>query len=243
MNEHWNLFFQMPVQKSHSASLDIIESELNSVLEQDQRYWRENDAKFRAVAQNASYEQFEEIVKASHLKPLDKSDKTGASKTKTSIWNSIANATSRKSLNEDKKMEQSSSRAVGELKNLDDFYDTWKRIELCDRIAFLNNLGLDKLKMIFVKEVPSELIAEFLYSFLTFSSSSSEIVLVVNILELLTETKRFNLNIQFLSGVEKQAGQQLIEKLQAGLIDRQQDLAELGVTEWNIENIKNKFKF
>ena len=55
----------MPIQESHSATLDRLESELNSVLEQDSRYWTENDAKFRAVAQNVSYEQFEEIVKAS----------------------------------------------------------------------------------------------------------------------------------------------------------------------------------
>ena len=54
------------------ASLDQVETELNTMLEQDNRYWRENDAKFRAVAQNATYEQFEDIVKASHLKPLDK---------------------------------------------------------------------------------------------------------------------------------------------------------------------------
>ena len=40
----------------------------------DERYWRENDAKFRAVAQHASYDQFEQIVKASHLKPLGAQD-------------------------------------------------------------------------------------------------------------------------------------------------------------------------
>ena len=33
-------------------------------------YWQKNDAKFRALAQNATYDQFEEIVKASHIKPL-----------------------------------------------------------------------------------------------------------------------------------------------------------------------------
>ena len=79
----------MPIQESHSATLDRLESELNSVLEQDSRYWTENDAKFRAVAQNVSFEQFEEIVKASHLKPLEKKDKSQLTNPKNTIWNSI----------------------------------------------------------------------------------------------------------------------------------------------------------
>ena len=168
----------MPVNRTQSECLDIIESELNSVLEQDSKYWRENDAKFRAVAQNATYEQFEEIVKASHLRPLDKSDKTPSSKPKTSIWNSIANATSRKS--EDKKMDASGvSKVTSDPRNLDEFYDIWKNIEICDRIKFMQDLGLEKSKKIFTCEVPSELIAEFLYTFLTFGSSCGEMVLVV----------------------------------------------------------------
>ena len=236
----------MPVDKSHCEKLDIIESELNSVLEQDSRYWRENDAKFRAVAQNVSYEQFEEIVKASHLKPLDKSDKNPSStKSKSSIWNSIANATSRISITDDRKMEPTaaSSKISSDPKNVDEFYDLWRNIQMCERIKFLHQLGNAKLERIFVTEVPSELIVDFLYTFLTFDSSSSDIVVVVRTLELLTGTKRFSLSIQFLSSVERQAGEQLMEKLRASLLDRQQDLAELGVTEWNIENIAKKFKF
>ena len=160
----------MPVDKSHSEKLDIIESELNSVLEQDSRYWRENDAKFRAVAQNVSYEQFEEIVKASHLKPLDKSDKNPSStKSKSSIWNSIANATSRKSITDDRKMEApTASRASSDPKNVDEFYDIWRNIQMCERIKFLRQFGDEKLKRIFVTEVPSELIVDFLKIFLKY---------------------------------------------------------------------------
>ena len=99
------------------------------------------------------------------------------------------------------------------------------------------------MKKIFVTEVPSELLVDFLYTFLTFDTSSTDIVVVVKTLELLTSTKRFSLSCQFLSSVEKQAGEQLIEKLRSSLLDREQDLAELGVTEWNIENIAKKFKF
>ena len=44
--------------------LDSLEQEMASLLVQDETYWRQNDAKFRAVAQNVSYEQFEEIGRA-----------------------------------------------------------------------------------------------------------------------------------------------------------------------------------
>ena len=240
----------MPIHKSHTATLDQIESELNSVLDQDNRYWRENDAKFRAVAQNVSYEQFEEIVKASHLKPLDKSDKSQLSKPKSSIWNSIANVTSRKSASDDKKVENAGiNKATMEPKNVDEFYDSWKNVEKCDRISFLEELGQDKLKKVLTTEIPSELIVDFIHTFLSFApSASSEVdtlllATVVRTLELVTQSRRFSLSVQFLSAAERAAGAQLMEKLRVSLTDRQQDLAELGVTEWNIENIANKFQF
>lgn len=65
--------------KSHddeSLNFDKLEKELNAAVNADQRYWRENDAKFRAVHQKvATYEEFKDIVKASHIKPLEKGDK------------------------------------------------------------------------------------------------------------------------------------------------------------------------
>jgi len=51
-----------------------LEKELSGLMQKDDKYWRENDAKFRAAKQMATYEEFENIVKASHLKPLEKSD-------------------------------------------------------------------------------------------------------------------------------------------------------------------------
>jgi len=53
-------------------------------------------------------------------------------------------------------------------------------------------------------------------------------------------SKRFRLGVQFLSTFDKTAANQLIEKLLASLPDRQQDLAELGVTEYAIHNLAAK---
>ena len=40
-----------------------LEKELFGVMRKDDKYWRENDAKFRAAKQMATYEEFENIVK------------------------------------------------------------------------------------------------------------------------------------------------------------------------------------
>lgn len=231
--------------QSGMASLDQMEEELNSMLAQDNRYWRENDAKFRAVAQNSTYEQFEDIVKASHLKPLDKSPN---SKTKNSIWNSITSATSRKPSNDPKPVTSPEVICPGTTptglvvpRNIDEFQHRWRNIEICDRIGFVQDLGQAAVSKIFSTEIPPELLADFLYTFLTFGPSLTDLVVVVQTLETLSQAKRFSLSVQFLSGVERQTAGQLVEKLRAGLVDRQQDLAERGVTEWQILLIAKKF--
>lgn len=55
-----------------------LEKELALAVEADEKYLRENDAKFRAVNQRVgSYEEFRDIVSAAHLKPLERKDITG----------------------------------------------------------------------------------------------------------------------------------------------------------------------
>eukprot|EP00056_Hartaetosiga_gracilis_P013817 m.232734 g.232734 ORF g.232734 m.232734 type:complete len:260 (-) comp13903_c0_seq14:1538-2317(-) len=57
---------------SQSVDFDKLHNAVHSAIESEDKYWRENDAKFRAVNQKVgSYEEFEDIVKASHLKSID----------------------------------------------------------------------------------------------------------------------------------------------------------------------------
>jgi hypothetical protein len=73
---------------SDDIDVDRVHRELSTALEADRRYHRENDAKFRAVYQNVgSYEEFRDIVKASHIKPLARSDIVSA--TRHQPWNPI----------------------------------------------------------------------------------------------------------------------------------------------------------
>ena len=86
---------EVGVSKIREAErLDRLQAELEGVVAKDSRYWLQNDAKFRAVAQvknlfnslfvlpvfpvkGASYEQFEELVATSHLTPMGKEDIVG----------------------------------------------------------------------------------------------------------------------------------------------------------------------
>ena len=40
-----------------------LEKDLVGLMQKDDKYWRENDAKFRAAKQMATYEEFENLVK------------------------------------------------------------------------------------------------------------------------------------------------------------------------------------
>ena len=48
-----------------------LEKELSGLMQKDDKYWRENDAKFRAAKQMATYEEFENIVKVGLLFGLE----------------------------------------------------------------------------------------------------------------------------------------------------------------------------
>ncbi|KAK7507965.1 hypothetical protein BaRGS_00000930 [Batillaria attramentaria] len=70
-----------------------LQRELDAAVAMDAKYWRENDAKIRAVTEQkvATYDEFKDLVAASHLKPLDKGlhlDNIGGN-TKQ-LWNSAA---------------------------------------------------------------------------------------------------------------------------------------------------------
>ena len=96
------------------------------------------------------------------------------------------------------------------------------------------------MREIFVSEVSSELIVELLNTFLSFKPS--DVIVVVQTLELLSETKRFSLTVEFLSRTERQASAELLQRLRSALAKNPLDLAKLGVTELNIENIEKSFK-
>uniref|UniRef100_A0A8C2W1V4 Coiled-coil domain containing 103 n=1 Tax=Chinchilla lanigera TaxID=34839 RepID=A0A8C2W1V4_CHILA len=94
------------MEENSMVDFKALEKELQAALAADEKYKRENAAKFRAVAQRVpSYEDFRGIVLASHLKPLERKDKMSGKR--TAPWN--CHATRRKTFQEDVAVEVSES--------------------------------------------------------------------------------------------------------------------------------------
>ncbi|KAM8824312.1 dynein axonemal assembly factor 19 [Synchiropus picturatus] len=64
-----------------------LELECRAAVELDHKYRRENDAKLRAVTQRvSSYQEFRDLVLASNLKPIHKTEREGMRK---QPWNPV----------------------------------------------------------------------------------------------------------------------------------------------------------
>lgn len=53
---------------------------------------------------------------------------------------------------------------------------------------------------------------------------------------------RFNITLEFLTREEKDCCSKLMKKLEDSFKDKQQDLAEQGVTEWTITTLRSSYK-
>ncbi|XP_062602605.1 coiled-coil domain-containing protein 103-like [Saccostrea cucullata] len=203
----------MENKKSHdddTMDFNKLEKELAMAVEQDQRYWRENDAKFRAVHQKVeSYEEFRDIVLASHIKPLEKGD-TLQNVTFDVKWNAHA---------ENSKANPQSSHAsdIKKSSNLpkdsQEFTRDWRRYHksTSDQYNFLLEMGGAQLAHIFKTDI--NLLGDFLIA-LDSEYKDQDGEKVTEILESLCSAKRFVLSFQFLSGKEKKACESLICKLE-----------------------------
>ncbi|XP_051571410.1 coiled-coil domain-containing protein 103 [Myxocyprinus asiaticus] len=195
-------------------SISALERELQTALEADRKYQRENDAKFRALHQNvASYEEFRDIVLASHLKPLDKKDIYGTPRKQP--WNTIAAGI---------QLESPSSEQVQphlseiQPRNASEFSREWRRLagSSFEKYNLLISLGGKVLLGIFSTEVAFGLLGEFLL-ILSQCLKSGDEEKVIGVLEGLSKTGRFSLNLSLLSQAEQKACVELFDKLQVAV--------------------------
>ncbi|KAL4657843.1 Ig-like V-type domain-containing protein FAM187A [Arapaima gigas] len=171
------LTFRM--EGSEVIDFSSVERELKAAIESDEKYRRENEAKFRALRQNVgSYEEFRDIVLASHLKPLERKDVAGARWKQP--WNPICSASRRR----------------------DHLYP--KETETGER-------G-ENLQQIFSIEVGLGVLGDFLVILAECLRPGDEPE-VLAVLEGLSKTSRFSLNVSFLDGAEKEACVKLFHRL------------------------------
>ncbi|CAG2217782.1 Coiled-coil domain-containing protein 103 [Mytilus edulis] len=207
-----------------SLNFEKLEKELHAAVDADQRYWRENDAKFRAVHQKvATYDEFRDIVKASHLKPLEKGDKMESVQF-NQPWNVAAAKNS--------ETEQSEMGQIDKNKNIpktgQEFVQYWRRYlkSLGEQYIYLISIGGDNLAHIFKTEISFGLLGDIVKA-LENKIVESDNEKVVQILEGLSQTNRFSLSVQFLSTQEKDLCNTLFDKLRTSFKDCDEITAKL----------------
>ncbi|XP_078385970.1 dynein axonemal assembly factor 19 isoform X1 [Cetorhinus maximus] len=200
------------MEESETLDFKALESELQTALFLDEKHKRENDAKFRAVHQKVgSYEEFRDIVLASHLKPLDLRDKLGA---RNQPWNICARSTSTK----DSVQVGLSKHPNSQPKTAAEFSRDWRRYYSTEpeKYNFLLNLGGQLLGSIFHAEIGFGFLGEFLVILCNhFQPTDGQAIYWI--LLHLSQTQRFDLNVDFLNGREREKGMRLFQMLQQEL--------------------------
>ncbi|XP_037351096.1 coiled-coil domain-containing protein 103 isoform X2 [Talpa occidentalis] len=200
------------MERNNIIDFKALEKELQAALAADEKYKRENAAKLRAVEQRvASYEEFRGIVLASHLKPLERKDKIGA--TMTVPWN--CHSTQGKT-SQDEIPEISQEKTLLQPDTSAEFYRDWRRHLQSgpERYQALVQLGGPKLGHLFQTDVGFGLLGELLMALADHVKPADRSV-VLGILDSLTTTGRFTLNLSLLSHMERQSCRDLFQKLQA----------------------------
>ncbi|CAH1778135.1 unnamed protein product [Owenia fusiformis] len=199
--------------KDDHVNFDKLESEIHKAVEQDARYSRENDAKFRAVGQRCeTYEEFRDIVLAAHLKPLEKGDKITPGDRFTQPWNIHADRNT-DALGSSGTLEQKKWTKIPE--NAHKFTQDWRRYctSKQDKYSFLMWIGPEKLGHIFNMEV--SLLGDFFEALLEYNMT--DLHQVVDTLVVFSQAKRFGLSVTFLGSGEKENCKKIFEKLQTDL--------------------------
>ena len=103
---------------------------------------------------------------------------------------------------------------------------------------FLVKLDLPSFTKLFMADIPPELLADFLQTFLFIGDSDANLIGALPYLESIVSSKRFKLSLQFLSNSERETAAQLIKKLQSYNTDTNESEAKN-----RIQNVVEKFSF
>lgn len=202
--------------KDDNIDFKKLEDQFANALASDEKYQRENNAKFRAIHQKVgTYDEFRDIVLASHLKPLEKNDKKGGMTYQT--WNTAASGAGtvgKESIGCSKKKHITSKWDIPTTS--DGFDKIWKRS--CktskEKYEFLIAVGHEKIRQLLTTDCP---LGEIIIALNTSLVLPEEVEVILGILEALTFTKRFSLALDFLENNEKNVLSELLEKCRNSL--------------------------
>ncbi|RNA41165.1 coiled-coil domain-containing protein [Brachionus plicatilis] len=206
-------------------NLEKLQNQVDKEILAEQKYLRENDAKLRAVEQRVpTYDDFRQMVLASHLKPLDKGETLRDNMKKgAKVWNSVYSADSKTKDTGSLNLDNASNLSVDlNPKTNSEFTKIWKIFEGSTsekeklRWNFLKNLGIEKISNLFKVEINGELLGNFFVLFENilkneFSNESAQFVM--ELLNFFPKTGRFKLNMMFLKNDDVCACKNLFEIL------------------------------
>ncbi|KAJ7992157.1 hypothetical protein DPEC_G00275620 [Dallia pectoralis] len=202
-----------------AINFSALERELLSAVEADKKYQRENDAKFRALHQKVgTYEEFRDIVLASHLKPLDAKDKAGSSRKQP--WNVLFST--HKGQNQTSCDDLKPQVSEFQPRTALEFSRDWRRLGCGtpgEKYGLLLSLGGEGLLAIFKAEVGFGLLGEFIEVLSTGLQPGDESS-VTDILDSLSKTPRFSLNMSLLSPRERDTCQELFYNIQKTAVEK-----------------------
>lgn len=211
------------MEKRDIIDFSALQKELTHALRADEKYHRENDAKFRAIHQKvASYEEFRDIVLASHLKPLEKKDKNTL---RNQPWNPISSVNPLlKHTSTDTLPVTQSALCESQPRSESEFSRDWRRFKgsSVEKYAFLLRLGGETLRQVFHTEVGFGLLGEFLTVLCEHFQPGDEAA-VMGVLQGLSLTGRFSLSVSLLSEQERRECECLFHKL----LETQHNLADV----------------
>lgn len=206
-------------------NLEKLKTQVEKEIQAERKYLRENDAKLRAVEQRVpTYEDFRQMVLASHLKPLDKGETLRDNMNKGSkVWNSVVASKDNKitDLNSDNYSDVSYLVDSDPKSNLE-FIKIWKKLENNSneqeylKWNFLKKLGIKKITNLFKIEINGDLLGNFLVLFnniLNKEYSIESANFIIDLLKLFSKTNRFNLNMMFLKKEDVYSCKRLFEVL------------------------------
>ena len=208
-----------------NIDVEKLQNQVQKEVLAEQKYWRENDAKLRAIEQRVpTYEDFRQIVLASHLKPLDKGetlrDEKGQISTKK-VWNSVAT---------DSHVPSQLSNQIATHSHLDyvnikpknslEFVKIWKQLDsnTDSEWNFLTNIGAELMLKIFKPEINGDILGKFLILFEFKVKQNYDMHVtdyIVSLLKVFVTCKRFSLNLMFLKDTELGACKRLFEHLES----------------------------
>lgn len=209
-----------PVVNDNGVNFEQLEAVVSNQLEKDAKYDREDAAKFRAVAQKvATYEEFENIVIGSHLKPM-KEDVTDLG-LKRGGWDSATNVSGRSmARSRDRALEAgvAASAATGSTSSsavpttVQAFLRGWRKGCADDeaRSRYLHMIGAERIAPLFQSEMLGPFVEALDKGYTDADADSTRQILAV-----LSKTSGFGLATEFLTDGERDAVTRLFAKIKS----------------------------